>query len=249
MKMNGQTLAWLFTNISNGLWLFVFIPQFINNYKLKSGEALSLVLLLCLLFGDICSIMSASAKGLNVIIIYAGVYHIILDIIMISQVIYYRIYRVLNEDDLILEETVPLLGTRNTVVRDCDVLTFNECIFVVCSSMIVLLSELLIFYNFTIVADIIGWIATFTFMIARIPQIMLNHNRKSTAGLSLLSFIIMNIANILFLLSVLIILIDIDENKYCEYITNNIQWIVGSASTNIFDAIIFYQFYIYNRIS
>lgn len=246
--MNGQGLAWLFTSISNGLWLFVFIPQFINNYRLQSGDAISLVLLLCLLFGDIFSIMSASAKGLNVIIIYAGIYHVVLDVIMISQVIYYRLYRVLNEDiDLRIEETIPLVGTRDTVVRKCDVLTFKEFIFVIFFSIIVLLSELLIWYNFIIVADIIGWIATFIFMIARIPQIMLNHNRKSTAGLSLLSFIIMNIANILFLLSVLIILIDIDANKYCEYITNNIQWIVGSASTNIFDAIIFYQFYIYNR--
>lgn len=246
--MNGQSLAWLFTSISNGLWLFVFIPQCINNYRLQSGDAISLVLLLCLLFGDIFSIMSASAKGLNVIIIYAGIYHVVLDVIMISQVIYYRLYRVLNEDvDLRIEETIPLVGTRDTVVRKCDVLTFKEFIFAISFSIIVLLSQLLIWYNFLIVADVIGWIATFIFMIARIPQIILNHNRKSTTGLSLLSFIIMNIANILFLLSVLVILMDIDASKYCEYIQNNIQWIVGSSSTNIFDAIIFYQFYIYNR--
>ena len=69
--------------------------------------------------------------------------------------------------------------------------------------------------------------------------------RKSTKGLSLLSFIIINIANFFFLLSVVIILYDLNPNTYIDYIKATIQWIVGSSLTTLFDCVIFYQFYIY----
>jgi uncharacterized protein with PQ loop repeat len=98
-----------------------------------------------------------------------------------------------------------------------------------------------------IAADIIAWLATAIFMLARIPQIILNFTRKSTKGLSLLSFIIINIANFFFLLSVLIILYDLSPNQYMEYVLENIQWVVGSSSTSLFDCIIFYQFYKYKN--
>ena len=45
----GQKLAWVFSTISNGLWLFVFIPQLYQNYKAKDSKGLSLLLLFCLL--------------------------------------------------------------------------------------------------------------------------------------------------------------------------------------------------------
>jgi uncharacterized protein with PQ loop repeat len=247
--MNGQDLAWLFTTLSNTLWLFVFIPQFYNNYKIKNAEAISLSLLFCLLLGDILSIISASAKHLNIIIIYAGIYHVVLDLIMIFQILYYRRQKCLSRDQMIIEETIPLIGVQNSIVNTYDfyILTFRELFFITTCFVFILSSQLLIQIHF--IADMIGWVATFIFMFARIPQIILNHDRKSTTGLSLLSFIIMNIANIFFLLSVLILLIDIDTNEHYNYIKYNIQWIVGSSSTNIFDAIIFYQFYIYNKIN
>ena len=86
----GQKLAWVFSTISNGLWLFVFIPQLYQNYKAKDSKGLSLLLLFCLIVGDIFSIISAHAKNLNPVIIYAASYHIILDVIIIAQILYYR---------------------------------------------------------------------------------------------------------------------------------------------------------------
>ena len=97
------------------------------------------------------------------------------------------------------------------------------------------------------IADIIGWSATCIFMIARIPQIVLNFKRKSTKGLSLMSFIIINIANFFFLMSILILLYDLPQSDYITHILKNIQWIVGSSSTTLFDAVIFYQFIRYKN--
>ena len=80
----GQKLAWIFSTISNALWLFVFIPQLYKNYKTQKSVALSLSLLFCLILGDIFSIISAYIKELNIVIIYAALYHIVLDIIIIN---------------------------------------------------------------------------------------------------------------------------------------------------------------------
>jgi hypothetical protein len=48
-------LSWIFIIISNGLFLFVFIPTLYLNYKNKSGDAISFSLVYCLLLGDLFS--------------------------------------------------------------------------------------------------------------------------------------------------------------------------------------------------
>jgi len=129
-------------------------------------------------------------------------------------------------------------------------LTLSEISFVILSTLMVIGTQVFMLLNkndIDITADIIAWLATAIFMLARIPQIILNFTRKSTKGLSLLSFIIINIANFFFLLSVLIILYDLSPNQYMEYVLANIQWVVGSSSTSLFDCIIFYQFYKYRN--
>lgn len=253
----GQKLAWIFSTVSNALWLFVFIPQLYQNYKTQKSVALSLSLLFCLILGDIFSIISAYIKELNIVIIYAALYHIVLDIIIITQIIYYRRKNILiseNEGNNEGSEDTPLLENDSIQFLDYPYfyLSFWEFILVVGSLFLTFLSTLFIFLVTEhdaklIVADIIAWSATCIFMLARLPQIWLNFKRKSTKGLSLLSFIIINIANMFFLLSVLIIMYDLDSHNYIDYIKNNIQWIVGSSSTTLFDCIIFYQFYKYKN--
>lgn len=256
----GQELSWIFGGISNGLWLFVFIPQLYKNYKTKNGNALSLLLLFCLIFGDIFSVVSALAKGLNLVIVYSAIYHIVLDVIVIAQIMYYRtrnkpqIENTTTEE--VVDETQPLLigeydnEEEETVNYQCLYFSFGELLFLLCGSIFTIIISILIALlpnqDITIfMADVLGWLATMIFISARIPQILLNFQRKSTKGLSLLSFIIINIANWCFLLSILIVLYDIPESEYLNYIKYNLQWIVGSGSTSLFDAVIFYQFYDY----
>jgi uncharacterized protein with PQ loop repeat len=252
----GQKLAWIFSTVSNGLWLFVFIPQLYQNYKNKNSNAISLLLLFCLILGDIFSIISAHFKQLNIVIIYAAAYHIILDIIIIGQILYYRRQSILSQD--VLSESTPLMLDEDQLSDDLVLkypyfyLTLSEFIFVILSFFIVTGSQIIMLTRIIpntidLMADIIAWSATFIFILARLPQIVLNFKRQSTEGLSLLSFIIINIANMFFLVSVLILLIDLRQNQYIDYIKSNIQWIVGSSSTTLFDCIIFYQFYKYRN--
>jgi uncharacterized protein with PQ loop repeat len=253
----GQKLAWVFSTISNGLWLFVFIPQLYQNYKAKDSKGLSLLLLFCLIVGDIFSIISAHAKNLNPVIIYAASYHIILDVIIIAQILYYRRQSILiqtGNSGCVVEER-PLLD--NVLLSEDFIskypyfnLGLSEILFVITSIFIVVGIQVFMSLNkndIDITANIIAWLATSIFMLSRIPQITLNFTRKSTKGLSLLSFIIINIANFFFLLSVVIILYDLNPNTYIDYIKATIQWIVGSSLTTLFDCVIFYQFYKYKN--
>ena len=259
----GQKLAWIFSTVSNGLWLFVFIPQLYQNYKNKDSKAISLLLLFCLILGDIFSIVSAHMKQLNPVIIYAAGYYIVLDVIIIAQILYYRRQAILIQNGDIIQnivsETTPLTNEESSEEEEEEdlflkyqyfYLTFSEFTFFIISTFLVSGSQLFLLLNHNynnLTADIIAWSATFIFMLARVPQILLNFKRKSTKGLSLLSFFIINIANIFFLLSVLIILYDINPNNYIDYVIANIQWIVGSSSTTLFDCVIFYQFYKYRN--
>ena len=244
----GQQLSWIFGIISNGLWLVVFIPQIYQNYKNKNSEAISLSLLFCLILGDIFSIVSANSKDLNLVIIYSAAYHILLDLIVVFQILYYRRLKDINH----LEENTPLLLDTSDIQYTYFYLTTFEFIFISIFGLVVLVLQLLLLFlpdkpTVIYIADIIGWSATCIFMIARIPQIVLNFKRKSTKGLSLMSFIIINIANFFFLMSILILLYDLPQSDYITHILKNIQWIVGSSSTTLFDAVIFYQFIRYKN--
>lgn len=257
----GQELSWIFSGIANGLWLFVFLPQLYKNYKSKNGNALSLLLLFCLILGDVFSVVSALAKGLNIVIVYSAVYHILLGLIVISQIMYYRIYKntyhsINTTEEEIIDDTHPLLSEQNDNEDDDETiyqymyLSLGELLFlifgIIFSVVAAILLSLLPDKDIVLfMADVLGWLATMIFITARLPQILLNYQRKSTKGLSLLSFIIINIANWCFLLSILILMYDIPESEYLNFIKYNLQWIVGSGSTSLFDAIIFYQFYDY----
>ena len=270
----GQQLAWIFSIISNCLWLFVFIPQLYQNYKNKSSHAISLLLLFCLLLGDILAMTSGYLKKLNIVVIYTAAYHIILNLIITSQILYYRymyyVYRdssssissssnsssigsigsesgFSSEDD-VGERTLLLSSAPTRTLMWTSTWKLQFYVTGICFIVLTQIFLILIINNKYNIEDTLAWIATFIFIFSRIPQIMLNFKRKSTEGLSLATFIIAYISNMFFMLSILIILYDLNKTQYNNYLIGNIQWIIGGNITTIFDCIIFYQFYIYRRL-
>lgn len=179
-----------------------------------------------------------------------------------------EIIDIISIEDAINEESecnedISLLNNGNNnisrvLVRDNEsidydnmfLLTVEEQLYILVTTIIVLISG----YSLNrlhdeqklFLADLMGWISTFIFISSRIPQIYLNYRRQSVEGLSLNSFVLINIANYLFIASILINLYDISniDDKLAFFI-NNIQWIMGSFCTSFFDGIIFYQFITY----
>lgn len=249
----GEKLSFVFGIISNILWFFILIPQIYTNYKLKNSDAFSFSLVFMWIVGDIFSIMASHAKNLPVIIMYSGIYHIVLAGIFMGQILYYRHYR-LNRRVRLNDSEEGLLSTNlrgpDSGSVDYDnmfLLSVAEQIYIGLMFSITLMCNFGLYYlvgtQRIILADMIAWTSIFIFVSSRVPQIYLNYKRRSVEGLSLISFIMINIANYLFIISILVNLYDITEmtSKFIFFM-NNIQWILGSFCTSIFDAIIFYQF-------
>jgi uncharacterized protein with PQ loop repeat len=208
-------------------WTGVAIPQMFMNYKNQSVDAISFLLLYCWLFGGALSLFSAIVANAAKTIIYIGVPHLILDICMLSQLIYYRIKNKRSFSD-------------------------KHLIFIICSLIFVI--SIMSFFNKEILINGFSWSATGIFIIAKVPQILLNKKRRSCSGLSIISFIFVMCTNLLFLTSVLLLIgnypdeISKDQpiNK-SKFVINNLAWLCSSSISFILDIVILFQFWIYNR--
>lgn len=86
-----EALSGVCGSISLACWLFLLLPQLIENYRNQSAEAISLAFLFVWFLGDVCNLAGALWAGLVPVVIAIGVYFCIADGVLISQCLYYRI--------------------------------------------------------------------------------------------------------------------------------------------------------------
>ncbi|KAJ1898262.1 hypothetical protein LPJ66_002864 [Kickxella alabastrina] len=77
--------------ISLASWMVVMLPQIQLNYRRRSGEGVSLLMMMAWVFGDIFNIAGALLQGLVLSTILIGSYFLCVDLTMLSQTIYYRV--------------------------------------------------------------------------------------------------------------------------------------------------------------
>ncbi|AOA60483.1 Putative vacuolar membrane transporter for cationic amino acids [Komagataella phaffii CBS 7435] len=94
---------------------------------------------------------------------------------------------------------------------------------------------------FDTVAQIFGWLCAFLYLGSRVPQILLNYERKSCDGISFLFFLFACLGNLTYVVSILSI-----DTSY-NYLLVNSSWLAGSLGTLFLDFTIFVQFFIYNE--
>ncbi|CAE6458497.1 unnamed protein product [Rhizoctonia solani] len=81
-----NVLGW----ISIACWIIVYTPQILENYRLKSGEGLSVGFVVIWLLGDIFNLAGSAMAGLIPTVIIIAVYYTICDVILLFQIYYYR---------------------------------------------------------------------------------------------------------------------------------------------------------------
>lgn len=95
--------------------------------------------------------------------------------------------------------------------------------------------------EFNTLAQAFGWLCAVLYLGSRIPQILLNFERKSCEGISFLFFLFACLGNITYVVSIL---------SVCtgpRYLLVNSSWLAGSVGTLVEDFIIFVQFFLYNE--
>lgn len=94
---------------------------------------------------------------------------------------------------------------------------------------------------FNPLAQAFGWLCALLYLGSRVPQILLNFERKSCDGISFLFFLFACLGNVTYVVSILAVC----TGK--RYLIVNASWLVGSFGTLAEDFIIFCQFFIYNK--
>jgi hypothetical protein len=190
--------------------------------------------------GDIFAIIATLYKDVSVALLIIGIYRFIIDIVLTVQVLYYRIKNNGDAsangyilDDFPLTETDFRNTTRRKIFRS-EIVSLVGCV-----TFTFLLYIFFVKYASNILGDVFAWSATVIFITSRIPQILLNHKRKSVVGLSFNTFKMIIFSNILYISG---LLLPMYYPGRLNYFVNNLQWIIGSSIGLGFDFVIIYQF-------
>ncbi|ODQ53058.1 PQ-loop-domain-containing protein [Saitoella complicata NRRL Y-17804] len=90
----------------------------------------------------------------------------------------------------------------------------------------------------SLLSSTLGYASALTYLLARIPQLLQNHRRRATDGLSILFFVFSMLGNVSFAASIMF-----GEEEW----RGSAPWLVGSVGTIVEDLGVFWQFWAYGR--
>ncbi|KAL1950080.1 hypothetical protein VTO73DRAFT_5202 [Trametes versicolor] len=252
--------------VSIACWLVVYSPQILENYRKQSGEGLSVSFVTIWLIGDICNLTGAVMANLIPTIVILGSYYSVCDVILLTQIYYYRWKKARRTARLLLSdepetaalygEASPLLpgGTGSEVPArrsmSKDTLKFASALLFVFAVGVAAWAvdrhvhrdsprskpEEVIEWR----SQVLGWISAALFLGARVPQIVKNLDTRCE-GLSPFLFVYSISGNTTYFLSILAASLNI------KHLAANAPWIAGSALTVFLDLFVLYQFFHYRQ--
>ncbi|KNG52262.1 vacuolar membrane PQ loop repeat protein [Stemphylium lycopersici] len=85
-----EALSGVFGSISLASWIFLLVPQLIENYKSGSADGISLAFLVVWFVGDITNLAGAIWADLVPTVTALAIYFCFADLVLISQCVYYN---------------------------------------------------------------------------------------------------------------------------------------------------------------
>ncbi|KAJ7134702.1 PQ loop repeat-domain-containing protein [Mycena epipterygia] len=243
--------------VSIACWVIVYSPQIYENYKLQSGEGLSVLFVVVWLLGDICNLVGAALAHLLPTVILIAFYYSLCDIILMFQIYFYRWKR--GRSGRGPEEETPLLlgnsieNSQNKVSTEVLILRYvGALIFVTGTGVLAWWisknaekteeppKHPTAAVQWTI--QILGWTSAVLYLGARVPQIAKNLQTRCE-GLSPALFFFAIVGNVTYSVSILV------KSTERDYLITNASWLAGSALTVFLDLIVLGQFFYYRALS
>ncbi|KAL2828727.1 PQ loop repeat-domain-containing protein [Aspergillus cavernicola] len=116
-----EAASGLLGSISLTCWIFLLVPQLIENYRNGNAEAISLLFLFVWFLGDITNLAGSAWAGLVPVIVAIAIYFCLADGVLITQCLYYRVrnsraaaHARHSSSTTTPEPTTPLLGRRRS---------------------------------------------------------------------------------------------------------------------------------------
>ncbi|KAI9754251.1 MAG: hypothetical protein M4579_004782 [Chaenotheca gracillima] len=94
-----EALSGVAGSISLAAWIFLLVPQLIENYKQGSAEGISLAFLAVWFIGDVANLFGAIWAGLVPTVIALAIYFCFSDLVLILQCLYYNFINSRRRDD------------------------------------------------------------------------------------------------------------------------------------------------------
>ncbi|WPK23515.1 hypothetical protein PUMCH_000756 [Australozyma saopauloensis] len=257
-------------SISLACWIIVFAPQIHENFRRKSSDGLSLAFVILWLAGDVFNVLGAVMQGVLPTMIILAVYYTLADIVLLYQCLLYGNglqpdYVHLSPANPIGEDVLEtvLSGDYNHVEEETSENRKNSPLvnffYKLLMVLLVISAGLISWYisylrsdgkkkaptdlEFDLLGQIFGWLCAALYLGSRIPQMLLNYQRKSCEGVSFMFFLFACIGNLTYVISILAI------DMSWHYIWINSSWLAGSLGTLALDLAIFVQFFLYNENS
>lgn len=265
--IDAQAISGITGSISIACWIIVFAPQIYENFKRKSSEGLSLTFVVLWLAGDVFNVLGSVLQGVLPTMIILAIYYTLADIVLLGQCLVYgqgenadlvhlSPASPLNDDVIESAISSRLLETEDTKgsrLRNAAI----KCLLVGLVIAAGLIGWYIMYVRdyhhpgkhhnhkhelvFDPLAQFFGWLCAILYLGSRVPQIMLNYQRKSVDGISFMFFLFACLGNVTYVISIL----SLDTSW--NYIWVNSSWLAGSLGTLAMDFTIFVQFFIYNE--
>lgn len=262
------TLSSILGWMSISCWIVVYSPQILENYKLQSGEGLSVFFVLIWLVGDLCNLFGAMLANLLPTIIILSAYYTICDLVLLAQIYYYRWVKskrsslppLISDSDALppsVSEEAPLLTTvqsnstpkRQSMAR--QYLTYMAAMLFVLGTGVIAWAVDEHMHKgkprskpeeiAEWKSQVLGWTSAVMFLGARVPQIMKNLSTRCE-GLSPALFIFSIAGNTTYVLSILAASLDL------HHLAVNAAWLAGSGLTVFLDVFVLFQFFYYQTV-
>lgn len=247
--------------------LVATIPQLIETYQQKSVEGLSLVFVSIWVIGDITSLIGCFLTNQLFFQYVLALYFLFNDFILVGQYYYYGYYlkkhhhhhhhhhhHQHNEESTHYGSTNrkrssgSLIGAAARAALPAVAVASNigqSSAFPIGDFMTSTTS----IGGFSIDSKTYGvffaWFGAGLYFFSRIPQLIKNHQRKSTEDISPILFACTLFGNITYTASILVSCDFIYGENRLEFFINELPYIIGSAGTIVFDLFYFYQVWLY----
>lgn len=267
INIDAQIVSGITGSISLACWIIVFAPQIYENFRRKSSEGLSLMFVVLWLAGDVFNVLGAVLQGVLPTMVVLAVYYTLADIVLLVQCLMYGDGQQLDLVHLSPANPMNQNVLETALLREPDVepapgpglfgpvKAFFYKLFMV---LLVFGAGLLSWYFsylkdagkphkppadmvYDPLAQSFGWLCAVLYLGLRVPQILLNYERKSCEGISFMFFLFACLGNLTYVISILAI------DMSWHYIWVNSSWLVGLLGTLGLDFVIFVQFFLYNE--
>ncbi|KAF2859892.1 PQ-loop-domain-containing protein [Piedraia hortae CBS 480.64] len=248
-----EALSGIFGSISIASWIFVLVPQMAENYTQSHADGLSLSFIIIWMIGDIANFAGALWAHLVPTVIALGVYFCAADVVLLAQVVYYR----MRGKRVMEGENEPLISGResegNGTERAVRMRAWVRNTLSIAAILVVGTAGWAVAWRTgawkpspaedgeggvptPAGAEFLGYMSAVCYLGARIPQIIKNQRERSCEGLSLLFFMLSLLGNATYGAGILF------HSVEKRYFITNLPWLIGSLGTMVEDVVIFAQF-------